>query len=362
MDKQELSAIDAYINRVYRIIVLIIPIFCLCASATIITLHSIGWYPGVNETLMYAFVASDIIYFIIGIYFYRTGFDDNNIVKPNKLKMAKYVMVVIIIIQWNGISYIWPYTDFWAFAALFTIVIAFFFDPFLIGVSTVGILASMFISWFIQGDKLLPIRDEYFAANMTLRFVGLALTLLSINIITYFGGKYFVEELEKYANYDSLTRLLNRKSFGRYVSDFCKKADEGESEFTMILIDIDKFKQINDTYGHDCGDEVLKSVAHIISLGISVEDKAFRWGGEEILILLQANEQDAFKIAERLRKQIEKSPVNYRNEFKVPVTVTMGLSRYEKGLTVQKMMDDVDTKLYYGKHCGRNRTIANIEQ
>lgn len=361
MYKSELSAIDAYINRVYRIIVLIIPIFCLCASVTIITLHSVGWYPGINQKLMYAFIASDILYFIIGIYFFKTGFDENNIVKPGKLKMAKYTMVIITIIQWNGISYIWPYTDLWAYTTLFTIVIAFFFDSHLTAFSTVGIVTSMLVSWVIQGDKLLPTRDAYFEANMTLRFVGTTLTLMSINIITYFGGKFFVEELEKYANYDSLTRLLNRKSLGRYLKDLYQKAEEKEIKFSMILIDIDNFKQINDTYGHDCGDKVLKSVADIISLGINPEDKAFRWGGEEILVILQMDGEGAIKVAERLRKQIENNPVSYRNEFDVPVTVTMGLSKYIKGVTVQQMMDDADAKLYHGKHNGKNQVVSKLE-
>ena len=90
MEKWELSALDAYTNRVYKIIVLIIPIFCLCASATIISLHYLGWYPDVNETALWMFAVSDFLYLAIGFYFIKTGFGENGIVLPDKLKAGKY--------------------------------------------------------------------------------------------------------------------------------------------------------------------------------------------------------------------------------------------------------------------------------
>ena len=134
MEEWELSALDAYTNRVYKIIVLIIPIFCICASATIICLHYMGYYPDVNEKAL------------------------------------------------------------WAFGLLFTIVEAFFFDIKLVAFSTVGISVSMFLSWFVKGERLLPPMDDYFVANMTFRMVGIFLMFLSVNIITYFGGKFLMEE------------------------------------------------------------------------------------------------------------------------------------------------------------------------
>lgn len=358
MNQSGLSALDAYINRVYKIIVLIIPIFCLCASTTITTLHYIGWYPDINELAMWLFVLSDVIYFMIGIYFVRTGFDDEGMVKPDKLKMAKYVIIAIVIIQWNAISYIWPFSDFWAYAVLFTIVVAFFFDPPLVTVTTVGIMVSMFVSWIIKGGRLFPVKDEYFLANMTFRFVGLFLMLFSINLISYFGGKFFVEELEKYVNYDPLTHLLNRRSMNHYLKSVYKNVRVEQSTFCILLMDIDEFKKINDTYGHDCGDEVLKSVAQTISLGVKKNDSVFRWGGEEILVLLRADEQRAVEVAERIRKEIERVPVNYREEVVVPVTVTIGVSKYTEGVTIQQMMDDADAKLYYGKRNGRNQVVS----
>lgn len=358
MKNDNLSALDVYTNRVYRIIVLIIPVFCLCASATITILHHIGWYSDINETAMWLFVLSNVFYFVIGLYFLRTGFGEDGLVKPQKLKMAKYVMAVITIIQWNGISYIWPFTDFWAYAVLFVIVSAFFFDSKLVIFSTTGILISMFLSWYVKGGRLFPPQDEYFEANMTFRGVGLFLMLLSINLITYFGGKFFIEELEKYVNYDTLTHLLNRRSMNGYLENAYKKAKMQRIPFSLLLMDIDEFKKINDNYGHDCGDEVLKSVAQIISRGVKQNDSVFRWGGEEILVLLETNEQQAVDVAERIRKDVENLTINYRGELSISVTITVGVTSYTDVSTVQQMMDDVDAKLYYGKRHGRNQVVS----
>ena len=354
----ELSALGAYTNRVYGIILFLIPLLCLCTSTTIVTLYYIGWYPGVNKLAMWLFVLSDFIYLLIGLYFIRTGFDEQGRVKPKKLKTAKYVIIAIIIIQWNGISYIWPFTDFWAYAILFVIVTCFFFDPPLVTIATVSVIISLAISWVINGDKLLPYRDEYFLANMTLRFIGLFLMLLCINLISYFGGKFFVEELEKYVNYDPLTHLLNRRSINHYLKHLRKHVKSEKGTFCILLMDIDKFKSINDTYGHDCGDEVLKNVAQTIVHGVKTNDNVFRWGGEEILVLLKTDEKHAIETAERIRKNIENSPVNYRDEMSIPFTATIGVTKYTKGITFQEMMDDVDSKLYYGKRNGRNQVVS----
>lgn len=358
MGKWEMSALDAYTNRVYKIIVLIIPIFCLCASTTITTLHFIGWYPDINETAMWLFDLSDVIYLSIGIYFIKTGFREDGIVYPDKLHAAKYTMAVIVIIQWNAISYIWPFTDFWAYCLLFTIVEAFFFDVKLVAFSTVGISVSMFISWFLKGGLLLPTEDNYFFANMTFRMVGLVLMLLSINIITYFGGHFLVEELEKYVNYDTLTHLLNRRSMDNYLQAAHRQAKTGQATFCLMMMDIDDFKKVNDTYGHDCGDEVLRYVAHTISTGVKKNDYVFRWGGEEILVLLNTDFDKALAAAERIRADIARDPVDYRGTTKVPVTITIGVSPYTVGATIQQMMDDADAKLYYGKKHGKNQVVG----
>lgn len=123
------------------------------------------------------------------------------------------------------------------------------------------------------------------------------------------------------------------------------------------MIDIDDFKKVNDTYGHDCGDEVLKYVAGTVSTGVRKNDSVFRWGGEEILVLLNTDEAQAVNTAERIRRDIERNVVNYRDEVVVQITVTIGVSAYEGGKSIQGMMDDADAKLYYGKRHGKNQVV-----
>lgn len=341
---------------------LIIPVFCICASTTITTLHLIGWYEDINERLMWIFDFSTLIYLFIGIYFFRTGFGEDGIIKSEKLRNAKITILGFLLIQWNAISYVWPFSDFWAYCVLFTIVLAFFFDEKYVAVSSVCFLVSLFLSWYLKGGRLLPEQGAYFNANIVFRLVGIILMMGSINIITYFGGKYLVEELEKYANYDTLTRLLNRRSMDNYLEAAYRQAQTGKASFCLLMADIDDFKKVNDTYGHDCGDEVLKYVAQTITTGVKKSDNVFRWGGEEICILLNADEDRAVQVAERIRKDIESDPVNYRDEALVFVTVTMGVSPYRDGMSIQTMMDDADAKLYWGKKHGKNQVVSVLPE
>lgn len=361
MENSNLSALDAYMNRVYRIIVIIIPVFCLCASTSITILHYVGWYPDINEAWMWAFDLSDVIYFAIGIYFLKTGFSEEGILYPHRLKVTKYTMAIILIIQWNGISYIWPFTDFWAYTNLFVMVMVFFFDVRLVAFSTVGFVASMLISWAIRPDMLLPYAGEYFYANMAFRFIGTVLMMFSLNVITYFGSHYLVGELEKHVNYDTLTHLLNRRSMDNYLNEAYRQASTGKTTFCLLMMDIDDFKRVNDTYGHDCGDEVLRSIAHIVSTGVKKDDSVFRWGGEEILVLLKTDLSRAEAAAERIRFDVAKDPIKYQEDIEVPVTITIGISPYVAGTTIKKMMEDADAKLYVGKHNGKNQVVSSLE-
>ncbi|MBQ7479141.1 MAG: diguanylate cyclase [Selenomonadaceae bacterium] len=297
MERQEMTALDAYINRVYKIIVLIIPIFCLCAAGSITLMQAHGWYPPIDPVLLMLFDVSTVAYLLMGIYFIRTGFGNDGIVIPRKLKAAKITMATIVVIQWNAISYLWPFTDFWAYLLLFTIVEGFFFDSRLVAWSSLAIVLSLIVSWVLGSDMLLPERNDLFMTNLTFRIIGLVLMLLSINIITYFGGKFLVEELEKYVNYDTLTHLLNRRSMDNYLQAAKRHAETGKATFCLMLMDIDDFKKVNDTYGHDCGDEVLKYVAGVVSTDVRKNDNVFRWGGEEILVLLNADEEKAIAAA-----------------------------------------------------------------
>ena len=357
-----MTAIEAYTKRVYRIIVIVIPVFCLCASLTITALHFLGFFPDINETSMWLFFGMDVLYLFIGLYFRKTGFGADGTVPEKKLFHAKYTMAVMVILQWNAITYIWGFSDLWAYSLLFVIVQASFFDVKLVLFTTAGIGGSILVSWIAVGGRLLPAHDEYFTANMILRIIGILMMFVSVNMITYFGGKFLVEELEKYVCYDTLTHLLNRRSMDDYLQKAYQEANADGTDFCLMMLDIDDFKKVNDTYGHDCGDEVLRCVANTISTGVRKNDTVFRWGGEEILVLMQTAEQQASDSAERIRHEIEKDTIRYRGENLVSVTVTIGISAYRNGMTIQQMMDEADKKLYYGKNHGKNQVVSCLPQ
>ncbi|MCR5690614.1 MAG: hypothetical protein K6G62_00130 [Eubacterium sp.] len=194
MNEDELTVLDAYTKRVYKIIMLIIPFSCLAASTTVTSLHYLGYYDQINEFWMWAFDIMDVLFLILGFFFIKNGFDEDGLVKKNMLVWGKYTAAMIAIVQWNAISYIWPFRDFWAFCLLFTLGEAFFFDIKLVNFTSAGLLISTFVSWIINGEYLLPVRDEYFFANMTFRIICLFMTMMCINIITFFGGKNSVRD------------------------------------------------------------------------------------------------------------------------------------------------------------------------
>ena len=359
LNQQELSALDAYINRVYRVIVLIVPGFCMGAAVFITFVEWQHWYPPIDPVLLAAFDLSTIVYMAIGIYFSRTGFGEDDIILPDKLKAAKKAIAAILIIQWNAVTFIWPFTDFWAFSLIFIICTAFFFDYVMTAIVSVGICLSLAASWIVGSNMLMPPFDRFFTFGIVLRLVGISLSVISVNVMVYLGGKFLVEELEKFVNYDTLTHLLNRRSMDGYLREAYLKAKAGKSTFCLMMLDIDDFKKVNDTHGHDCGDAVLRYVADTVSRGVRKKDNVFRWGGEEILILFNSDENRALEIAERIRRDIAAAPISYRNNVHVSVTATIGLAAYKNGANIQTMMDEADANLYYGKRHGKNQVVQS---
>ena len=355
-----LSALDVFLARVYRFVVLA-PTTVAATSAVAYTITKMcGYYNEVSTVALVIFDLTNIFYFIVALHFYRTGLKGDSLVKQRKLKSHKIAVGISILIQFKFTIYLIPYGEWWAFAPFFIFFTVFFFDMKLTSWVTVGVLLSTFLSWIISPDVMsvpdgpnqLPfwlIRISYLIFSS-----GLLLSL------THLGSKYLIEELEKYANYDTLTHLLNRKSMAGYLQEARKQAEKGDHPFCIIMADIDDFKHVNDEYGHDFGDDVLKYVAHTILTGVKKTDYVFRWGGEEICILLKANIEQAQSAAERIRKDVANDSVLFKNKTSVSVTVTMGVCEYRDGITIKEMMEEADAKLYWGKKNGKNCVVAKI--
>lgn len=164
--------------------------------------------------------------------------------------------------------------------------------------------------------------------------------------------------LDELARTDPLTQLSNRRHFMETAEkEFSRFARFGNS-FSIIMMDIDYFKQVNDTYGHSCGDVVLKKTAEIMKNHLRTTDELARWGGEEFIMLLpETPEKPACLVADHLRQKIaDESFFAFGNNF--TISVTMGVSSCDGGMTLVECINSADNALYFGKNSGRDRVAS----
>lgn len=159
-------------------------------------------------------------------------------------------------------------------------------------------------------------------------------------------------EIEKLATTDSLTQIFNRFKFSSILDEYIKESSESANTFALLIFDIDKFKSINDNYGHDVGDYVLKEFATLIKTKMREQDIVARWGGEEFVMLLpKTGIAGGVGIAEKIRRAIE----NHSFQHVGRVTVSIGVSRFNRGDNAEKILKRADSLLYKAKNSGRNR-------
>lgn len=157
---------------------------------------------------------------------------------------------------------------------------------------------------------------------------------------------------------DELTGLPNRREMNETIANEIGRTQRTNKPFCFIFIDIDHFKAINDTYGHACGDEILKAVALNIRGLLRKYDVFARYGGEEFLTLLPETDLDgAAVVAERFRRKIEMMTVHY-GDYTINVTITLGVSRFDHRLGADRSIQMADKALYQGKESGRNQVVV----
>jgi len=180
-------------------------------------------------------------------------------------------------------------------------------------------------------------------------------TALAFLIFGFYVGSY-EKKIEEQALNDPLTGLGNRNKFYLLAEYELERSFRYQDKLSLALMDVDHFKNINDTYGHTVGDHILKAVAAKISAVLRKSDISVRWGGEEFLFLMpSASLTESRDISERLRKSIEAGPFE-----EVPtVTVSIGLTEYIKGDSLDTMIKRADEALYEAKDAGRNRVTTN---
>lgn len=162
------------------------------------------------------------------------------------------------------------------------------------------------------------------------------------------------ELLQQWATTDQLSGLANRRGADNFLSTEAALADRYNRPLSVILMDVDNFKDINDSHGHELGDKVITSLAIMLTETLREVDLVARWGGDEFLIATPGiGLEDARQAAERCRKTVEKNPV-----CGIRLTTTYGIAQYRRGRDIDDAIRRADQMLYRAKSAGRNRVMA----
>lgn len=207
-------------------------------------------------------------------------------------------------------------------------------------------------------SQLDALRAQEEAGQQTLMAVDLLRqTREQTRSIRFLLDSLFEQANDLEAGRDALTRLLNRKFLPVVMSKEVLYSRQNGHGFAVLLIDVDHFKQINDTYGHEAGDQALQQIAGLLTSNTRGGDYAFRHGGEEfLLILVDIEAERALHVAEGLRQRIAAEPLRIGNEL-IRLTVSIGVAAYDGHPDYQRLLRRADQALYRAKHEGRNRSV-----
>ncbi len=220
---------------------------------------------------------------------------------------------------------------------------------------------SLFEIWI---KRMLPVHFLFYSMGiiMVLLYRGQGFLGLVISFVPLVGIYFLLkmhnrlQEEEKRANTDALTNVRNRHSFSRWWDNVFSKINL--KSISILMIDIDNFKSVNDRYGHHIGDKVLVEIVNRIKNSTRQNDYIFRYGGEEFIVILpDAANEEAQKIALRIKSDITQTPIPYLNEH--PVTVSIGIS-YQEVLNInetsiaEKLVREADMAMYFAKQNGKD--------
>ena len=154
---------------------------------------------------------------------------------------------------------------------------------------------------------------------------------------------------------DSLTQLPNRGAYDLYLEKEQERFRRYASPLSLLVCDVDKFKRINDQYGHQAGDKVLQLIAKQIKKGTRETDFLTRYGGEEFVVILPETESEAaLQVGEKIREQVASSPFHFKG-VRVQITISCGIASFKKGYRSEQVFDAADAALYQAKEAGRNQ-------
>lgn len=224
--------------------------------------------------------------------------------------------------------------------------------------STVFVLVVSSVVLFI----LLRSRNDFYKIMFiywVLNCIVSALTYCYVNYSLAANSAY--RRLQKESNKDFLTNLNNVRKFDSILNDASKNAREKNENLSLLMLDIDFFKKVNDLYGHKEGDVVLIELGKILSANCRAFDEVSRNGGEEFsVLLLDCPNSQALRIAERIRTDVENHPFILSTGMQISITVSIGVASYPETVEdLEKIVEKADTELYAAKRTGRNKVCSN---
>ncbi|AHZ69114.1 diguanylate cyclase [Pseudomonas mandelii JR-1] len=216
------------------------------------------------------------------------------------------------------------------------------------------------LNWYLFVDKredgaLSEIRQSLYLNLLICLFVTLIVLLLLNRVIKRYQGK-----IQAQATLDSLTELPNRRGFDLLAAQAMLEARREPKPLTAMLLDLDHFKVLNDTYGHLAGDQVLIGFARDLESCLRHSDIVCRWGGEEFIVLLKDTDgETGLMIAEKIRQHVEQQRYAYDGK-ELQLTVSIGLTTLQVDETLHTLLSRADHAMYRAKQAGRNRTCVEI--
>lgn len=333
-----------------------VAIMCLVHA----TLLGVSWYAGVMPLVYVNFVS--VIVYLFCIILSNFG----HIIPVYISILAEVTIYSVISVYYIG----------WKCGAQFFLIsivpIIIYFGCFILKGAKRWIVAgvlifnfSIFIYLFVDYYNATPVYNVSYtvsAALMVFTSFVMVFSVVFYNVIYIYSSEYEKIDLEKKnekltvdAEEDALTGLLNRRGFLPIVEALMN--GETRSNFCVAFCDIDNFKRVNDSYGHDCGDEVLRHIAKLIKREMT-NCNICRWGGEEMVILMKDYDFEVAKQKmEYLRKCIESTPTIFYNK-RIAATITIGIEEYkETHKEPEEVIKVADGRMYYGKQHGKNVVI-----
>lgn len=208
---------------------------------------------------------------------------------------------------------------------------------------------------FVEKDEAMALAGVRHALYINLG-ICLVITLFVVLLMNVSLSRY-QRRLEQMASTDKLTGMLNRQAFTILMDKLLAEYVRQPRPVSMLLLDIDHFKRVNDAYGHATGDRVLCRVAEQIQQALRKSDMAVRWGGEEFLIVLdKCSMEEARQIAEKIRQRVAHySLIVEGKNIAIPITVSLGVSQFSGDEPAEQAISRADAALYQAKNNGRNR-------